>query len=150
MNTLRAMARVLAPRLTHRLRTGQWCDHETYRFRNWMDEVDTASGAITGGAPAPDVGWGPWELADLGRMKVRYCQRCGHMESTHERTVDLVRQWWRSHDRRTRRAGRLCLIAALISGVTIFSYVVTYWPMLLVMGALAVIWLIGVIRGWPE
>lgn len=150
MNTLHAWGRVLAPRLLYRLRTGQWCDHETYRYRDWVDEVDDATGAIVGGAPAPSVGWGEWELADLGRMKIRFCQRCGHMESTNERTVDLLTHWWQARDRRTQRAIRLCLIAGAFSGVVIFSLAVTYWPLLVIMGGLAFVWLVSVIRGWPE
>lgn len=43
-------------RLLDRIRTGTWCQHADR--------------------------WGPWHMVDLGREKVRYCERCGWMETT--------------------------------------------------------------------
>lgn len=81
-------ARALAPRLTYWLRTGQRCDHATYD----ASPYDHAAGIST-----PDLGWGPWELYDLGRAKHRFCARCGHFESTVGHPVrDGLRAGWRA------------------------------------------------------
>jgi hypothetical protein len=53
-------------RLTDRVRTGTWCQH-TDR-------------------------WGPWHMVDLGREKIRYCERCGWMETTNHPWRGLFRR----------------------------------------------------------
>lgn len=40
--------------VVHRLRTGGWCTAHR---------------------------WGPWHMIDLGRNKIRYCERCGWTET---------------------------------------------------------------------
>lgn len=131
------LASALAPRLAFRLRNGQWCDHRTYRFHSWMDEVehaDMAAGRIVSDVDLdalpepcpPDVGWGPWELADLGRMKIRFCVRCGHMETT---LGHPVRDWLRESWNRWVDAG---LVLAFLSGcagagVVVIASVLTGW-----------------------
>lgn len=77
------------PRLRYRLRTGQWCDHRSYRYSSWLDEVDAAmfraSSTLTNAqvkqqidaAFPPSPGMDNGRLVDLGRAKLYTCQRCG-------------------------------------------------------------------------
>lgn len=151
MVTLYALGRALAPRLLHRLRTGQWCDHKTYRYRSWMDEVDDATGAIVGGHPAPSVGWEEWELADCGRMKIRFCARCGHMETTEDSLRKWLGRWWLARgDQRTRKALAFSAVAGIAVGVVLFSLVVASLPLLIIGSGVCAAYLIAMLRDWPQ
>ena len=47
------------------LKTGTWCQHDRF---------------------------GPWHMVDLGREKVRYCDRCGWMETTNHPWQGFLRR----------------------------------------------------------
>lgn len=51
-------------RVVDRVRTGTWCQHF----------------------------FGPWMMADLGREKIRFCDRCGWMETTNHPWRSLLRR----------------------------------------------------------
>ena len=93
-------ARVLAPRLTYRLRHGHWCDHADYYAPAQWSSLDTE---------LVNPGWGPWELYDMGRAKHHWCERCGHYESTYGHPI---REWLAATARRYHLA--LAIISALI------------------------------------
>jgi hypothetical protein len=52
-------------RLADWLRSGTWCQHDRF---------------------------GPWYLIDLGREKIRHCERCGWMETTNHPWQGLFRR----------------------------------------------------------
>lgn len=107
------LARIVAPRAVYRARFGHWCDHQDVRLDadlggNLLTTLERmrktyglrldAEQAIQRMVHAGDdgvtlLGWGPWELVDLGRQKVRHCCRCGHMESTYPHPMrDMARE----------------------------------------------------------
>lgn len=79
------------PRLRYWIHTGTWCDHKTYRYASWIDEVDAEAMDARLAPLIPsaqlkrqiDAAFPPLEgmdngqLADLGRAKLYTCQRCG-------------------------------------------------------------------------
>jgi hypothetical protein len=99
-----------APRLTYRISTGHWCDHADQRVSlEWTLGPNGEAGSMV------DQGWGPWEMADLGRMKIRHCERCGHMETTLGHPIrDGIATWWRGLSVKLRQCVILtvwCLVA---------------------------------------
>lgn len=52
-------------RVIDRVKSGTWCQHDR---------------------------WGPWHMVDLGREKIRYCERCGWMQTTSHPWRGLVRR----------------------------------------------------------
>lgn len=104
------LARLLAPRLAYRIRHGRWCDHADIPLdrdlAGWMLAALGTADAVVDAVVASRtelreghvviLGWSEWELADLGRMKIRHCWRCGHLETTlgHPIRETLARWFW--------------------------------------------------------
>lgn len=65
------------PRLRYRLRNGQWCDHQAIEHPG-CEVVYGTDIELSRWEP----GFGEWHLVDLGRRKLRQCQRCYYAEIT--------------------------------------------------------------------
>lgn len=117
------VVRVVAPRATYRLRFGHWCDHQTYYAQEPIqDQVPVAIRPLV----PVNHGWGPWEMIDLGRAKIRSCQRCGHVETTMPHPMrDMAREM------ATRPGVQLAMVVAWAVG----SLALLTWLMLWVFPA---------------
>jgi hypothetical protein len=119
---LMSLLDILAPRCAYRLRHGRWCDHRTYRFRDWVDEVDFADishGRIVSDVDLdadfpPDVGFDQGVMIDCGMAKLFTCQRCGYIETT---LGHPMRDWIRERWRGWRKAGITLALGALALGI---------------------------------
>lgn len=134
-------AQAIAPRLTYRLRYGAWCDHQGVLRARTVEEIDSRT--------PYRPGWGPWEMWDLGRDKIRSCRRCGHVETASGHPFrDPVIAWWR-HLSDHARTTWLVVTAALAGVACILASWTPWWPLVLI-GYVTAAWcaLIAVALRW--